>query len=61
MVAKTDCACSPVTFMIEGPIGAYKEAGKIAELIKYCHLYFGSKKPLKSAKSSLAVKWRGKS
>ena len=29
----TDCGKSPVTFLIEGPIGAYKEADKIAELI----------------------------
>lgn len=35
VIAVTDCAMSPVTFMIEGPIGeqAYKEAKKIAELL----------------------------
>jgi hypothetical protein len=30
----TDCAASPVHFMVEGPIGAYEEADKIAGLIE---------------------------
>jgi len=32
----TDCACSPVRFMVEGPIGeeAYKQANAIAKLIE---------------------------
>ena len=36
IIARTDCGCSPVIFMIEGGIGeaAYKEAEKIAQLIK---------------------------
>jgi len=29
----TDCVKSPVSFCIEGPVGAYKEAEKIASLI----------------------------
>ena len=30
----TDCGCSSVTFMVEGPVGAYKEANHIAKLIE---------------------------
>jgi hypothetical protein len=37
VVVNTDCLCSPVTFLIVGPVGAYKEAKKIAELIKNSH------------------------
>ena len=29
----TDCAESPVTFMIEGPVGAYDEANEIAKIM----------------------------
>jgi hypothetical protein len=28
---KTDCGKSPVTFVIEGPVGAYEEAEEIAK------------------------------
>lgn len=34
VIAKTDCAMSPVTFMVEGPIGDYEGADKIASLIR---------------------------
>lgn len=36
VVAKTDCAMSPVTFMVEGPSGprGYEEAEYIAELLR---------------------------
>jgi hypothetical protein len=36
VIAKTDCGMSPVSFMIEGPIGqqAYEEASKIAAIIR---------------------------
>lgn len=36
VIAKTDCGCSPVTFMVEGPMGeqAYHEAAEIAKLIQ---------------------------
>jgi hypothetical protein len=33
-VVRTDCAMSPVTFMIEGPINAYEESILIAKLIE---------------------------
>ena len=33
VVARTDCAMKPVHFMIEGPVGAYKESEHIAALI----------------------------
>ncbi len=33
IIAKTDCGMSPVSFMIEGPVGAYNEAEEIAKLI----------------------------
>ena len=35
--ATTDCGCSPVTFMLEGPVGAFKEAEDIAKLIMVWH------------------------
>lgn len=34
VVATTDCAMSPVAFLVEGPVGAYEEADKIAALIR---------------------------
>lgn len=36
VIVKTDCGMSPVTFMIEGPIGqqAYEESKKIAQLLR---------------------------
>lgn len=34
VIAKTDCGMSPVVFLIEGNIGAFDEANKIAELIE---------------------------
>ena len=34
IIVRTDCAMSPVTFMIEGPTGAYEESYHIAKLIK---------------------------
>lgn len=33
VMAKTDCAASPVYFMVEGPVGAFSEADEIAALI----------------------------
>ena len=33
LVAKTDCSMAPITFMIEGPIGAYDDSKKIARCI----------------------------
>ncbi len=33
VLARTDCAMGPAVFRIEGPIGAYAQAGEIAELI----------------------------
>lgn len=37
VLAKTDCAMSPVVFMVEGPLGDYKGSRKIAALIeKHC-------------------------
>jgi len=34
VLVTTDCAMSPVHFCIQGPVGAYREADKIAELIE---------------------------
>ena len=34
VIVRTDCAMRPVYFMIEGPVGAYEEAYKIAGLIR---------------------------
>ncbi len=36
VLVKTDCGCSPATFLVEGPIGdqAYKESDHIAELLR---------------------------
>lgn len=36
VIAQTDCAMSPVMFMIEGPCGeeAYKQANKIASILE---------------------------
>ncbi len=33
VIATTDCGMSPISFMIEGPVGAYADAEKIAKLI----------------------------
>ena len=33
VIATTDCAMSPVKFMVEGPVGAYAESYVIAKLI----------------------------
>lgn len=33
VIVKTDCAMSPVSFYVEGPVGAYGEAEAIADLI----------------------------
>ncbi len=34
VTASTDCGMSPVVFMVEGPIGHYKGANKIAKYIE---------------------------
>jgi hypothetical protein len=33
VVARTDCAASPTSFLLEGPIGDYKGAERIAEVL----------------------------
>lgn len=34
VIAKTDCGMSPVTFLVEGPVGAYEDADRIAAYIR---------------------------
>lgn len=33
VTVRTDCAASPATFVVEGPVGAFSEADEIAKLI----------------------------
>jgi len=33
LAARTDCSMAPISFMIEGPIGAYDDSKKIAQYI----------------------------